>query len=167
MTEQRFIVLSIEDSEPDFVLIKKAFNAVEGISIDLINIQNGKNALDFLYKRGNHLSSLKPDIIILDINLPDMSGHDILKIIKNDENLKLIPVIMFSTSDSEKDIEESYRLYANSYITKTFEIKDLFEKIIILAEYWLKTAKLPSTSNFCLMHKAIEEKTINDQGGKK
>ncbi len=159
MQRQQFTVLSIEDNEPDFVLIKKALDRVPDISIDLINIQNGKHAIDFLYKKGDYSKSPTPDIIILDINLPNIDGYEILKIIKNDDNLKIIPVIMFSTSDSEKDIKESYRLYANSYIVKTFEINDLFGKIAMMAEYWLKTSELPSSSNFYIVHKITEENT--------
>ena len=158
MTTQLFTIFSIEDNEPDFVLLQQALNHVPGLSIDLINIKNGRAALDFLYKREDYASSPTPDLIILDINLPNMSGHEILKIIKNDDNLKIIPVIMFSTSDSEKDIEESYKLYANSYITKTFDIKELFRKIATMAEYWMKTTELPSSSNFCLVHKQDNKK---------
>ena len=157
MPKDRFTILSIEDNEPDFVLLKQALKKVEGMTLDIINIQNGQKSLDFLYKKGEYESAPTPDLIILDINLPNISGHSVLEIVKNDPKLKIIPVIMFSTSDAEKDIEESYGLYANSYITKTFNINELFRKIASMADFWLKTADLPSTSNFCIVQKVKKE----------
>ncbi len=149
MSNKHFTIVSIEDNEPDFVLLDKALKAVQGITIDLINIKNGKNAIDFLYKKGDYESAPTPNVIILDINLPKINGHEILRSIKKDPCLKTIPVIILSTSDSEKDIEESYSLYANSYITKTFNVQDLFKKIAVMANYWFKTTELPPTNNYC------------------
>jgi len=156
MTKKHFTIVSIEDNEPDFVLLQKAIKAVPDLSIDLINVRNGEDALNFLYKKGEFTSAPTPNIIILDINLPKINGHEILKSIKNNEKLKTIPVIIFSTSDSNKDIEESYSLYANSYITKTFNIQDLFKKIETMADYWFKTTELPPTTNFCSVQKPEE-----------
>jgi len=157
MTKQRFTILYVEDNEPDFVLFEKMLEGIPDPIINLINAKNGEQTLNFLYKKEDYKTAPSPDIIILDINLPDMNGHEILKIIKNDQNLKLIPTIIFSTSDLEKDIKESYALYANSYITKTFDLQKLFKKITVMIEYWLKTSELPSTSNFCsLIQKNIE-----------
>ena len=166
MTKQRFTILYVEDNEPDFVLFEKMLEGIPYPIINLINTKNGEQTLDFLYKKENYKTAPTPDIIILDINLPDMSGYEILKITKNDQNLKLIPTIIFSTSNSEKDIKESYALYANSYITKTFDLRELFKKITTMVEYWLKTSELPSTSNFCsLIQENIE--TSNKKGEEK
>jgi DNA-binding response OmpR family regulator len=148
-----FTIVSIEDNEPDFELLKQALNTVPDLSIDLINIQNGKNALDFLYKEGEYKTAPTPNLIILDINLPKINGFEILKSIKNDDRLRLIPVIVLSSSESEKDIKDSYELSANTYITKTFDTKELFKKITMVANYWFKTAELPSTSNYSFINK--------------
>jgi CheY-like chemotaxis protein len=148
MEKQIFNILSIEDNEPDFVLLQKALNRIDGIKLNIINISNGKKALDFIYKRNEFKFAVTPDIIILDINLPLISGKDILKDLKKDENYRVIPIIIFSTSNSYSDIEECYKLYANSYITKTFDIKELFNKIAIVGEYWLKMSEIPSTTYF-------------------
>lgn len=156
MNNKHFTIVSIEDNEPDFVLLDRALKAVEDIDIDLINIKNGKNAIDFLYKKNEYTSAPTPNVIILDINLPKINGHEILRSIKKDPHLRTIPVIIFSTSDSEKDIEESYALYANSYITKTFNIQELFKKIATMADYWLKTTELPRTTNYCRVKKPEE-----------
>jgi len=156
MKNQRFTVVSIEDNTPDFELLKQALSTVPDLSIDLINIQNGQSAIEFLHKIGEYKSAPTPDLIILDINLPKINGLDILRYIKKDNKLKIIPVIILSTSDNEKDIKESYALSANTYITKTFDLKELFEKIKMVAEYWFKTAELPPTSNFSFISKPVE-----------
>jgi len=157
MKNKRFTVVSIEDNTPDFELLEKALNCDENISIDLINIQNGQNAIEFLYKIGEYVHAPTPNLVILDINLPKVNGLDILKNIKSNDNLKIIPVIIFSTSESEKDIEESYELNANTYITKTFDIQQLFKKIRMVADYWFKTAELPTTDNFSFIDKSKED----------
>lgn len=154
MKKSNFIVLSIEDSEPDFILLKKALEEIQDINIDIICLKNGKETIKFLFEKEKYR---KPDIIILDINLPDISGLELLKKIKQDKSLKSIPVIMFSTSDSEKDISDSYDLFANSYITKNIEIHELFKKIASLGEYWLKTSELSGTS-FCFLENTNGEK---------
>ena len=154
---KRFTVLSIEDNEADFDLIKQALNKIPDLSLDIINITNGEDALNFLYKKDQFTSSPTPNIIILDINLPSLNGKELLKIIKTDENYKTIPVIIFSTSDDYSDIEETYKLYANSYITKTFDIKELYDKVNIIGEYWLKYNKLPSNNNFCFLNRKDKE----------
>lgn len=147
--EKRFTVLSIEDNKPDFVLLRNALEKIPDLSLDIININNGQDALDFLYKKNNFKSAPTPNIIILDINLPNIDGKEILKVIKNDNKYKSIPVIIFSTSDYYTDVEEMYKLHANSYITKTCDVTELFRKIKIIGEYWLKSNELPDKNNFC------------------
>lgn len=152
-----FTVLSIEDNEADFELIKQALNKIPDLSLDIINITNGGDALNFLYKKDPFKSAPTPNIIILDINLPSVNGKEILKTIKADENYKTIPVIIFSTSDDYSDIEETYKLHANSYITKTFDIKELYEKVNMIGEYWLKYNELPDNNSFCFLNRKDKE----------
>lgn len=156
MNRQEFTILSIEDNKPDFVLLEKALNDIEGLNLNIINIPSGEKSIDFIYKNGEYKNSPTPDLIILDINLPLLDGQEVLKKIKKDDIYKIIPVIMFSTSDSEKDIKKSYSLYANSYITKTFDINELFKKIADMGEYWLKTSEVPSINNICVLEKNNE-----------
>jgi chemotaxis family two-component system response regulator Rcp1 len=151
--EKRFTVLSIEDNKPDFVLLKDALERIPDISLDIVNIDNGEDALNFLYKKEEFQSAPTPNIIILDINLPNIDGKEILKAIKNDNNYKSIPVIIFSTSDYYTDVEEMYKLHANSYITKTFDVKELYHKIKMIGEYWLKSNELPDKNNFCFINR--------------
>ncbi len=149
MNQQRFTVLSIEDNMPDFDILKQALKSIVSLNIEVINVQNGKDAIKFIYKEDPYKSAPTPDLIILDINLPLLSGQEILKILKNNDHYKVIPIIMFSTSDSQTDIKQSYNLHANSYITKTFDLKKMFNKIATLGEYWLRTNELPETDNYC------------------
>lgn len=151
--EKTFIILSIEDNEADFHLLKKAFFSIPDIKINIINEKDGEKALKYIYNCKNNI----PDLIVLDLNLPTMSGIEFLKIIKKEDKYKAIPIIIFSTSDSKEDIQESYRFYANSYITKTFEIKDFFSKISSLGEFWLKTAKLPDNNIYFIKNISKEK----------
>ena len=148
MKNTMFTILSIEDNRPDFELLKTALEKIEGLFLNIINVSNGKKAIDFIYKKEDYKNAPTPDLIILDINLPFMDGKEVLKCLKKDEEYRMIPVIIFSNSESSSDIEETYKLYANSYITKTFNVQEVFKKIAIVGEYWLKTSEIPSISYF-------------------
>ena len=152
MANKHFTILSIENNVPDFNLLKEALLQIPDLDLDIINITNGKESLDFIFKNLHFDNRPYPDLIILDINLPVIDGYDILRKIKNSNLYRSIPVIMYSTSDAEKDIKESYHLYANSYIIKSFDIDDLFKKIANMGEYWLKTEELPK-NGICLIKK--------------
>ena len=147
MTKKTFVILSIEDNEPDFSLLEKALTEIPDISINLTNISNGQSAIDYIFKRNIYKNSKTPHLIILDINLPKMNGHEILRKIKRSKKYKIIPVIMFSSSMIEDDIRKSYEEYANSYIAKSFDVKSLFEKIKKIGEYWLTTSEIIEINN--------------------
>jgi len=149
-----FTILSIEDNRPDFELLKKGLLRVQDLSLNIINVSNGEDALRYLYKKPPFQEAILPTLILLDINLPTVSGEEILEVIKTNRNLKKIPVIIISTSDAERDINECYKKHANSYITKTFDINELFSKIEAMVNYWLKTSELPPERNVVY----IEEK---------
>ena len=141
--KNNFNILTIEDNPPDAHLLLKALQKIENVDIKVENVATGQAAIDFVKKKGDYKYAFTPDLVILDLNLPVVSGYEVLKIIKEDEILQVIPVIIYTTSEEEADIWTSYHLNANSYITKTFDIKDIFEKIAILGEYWLKASRLP------------------------
>ena len=151
--EKTFNILSIEDNKADFELIKKAISSIKDLSIKITNIDDGEKALQYICN--NHI--ITPDLIILDLNLPSIDGIDLLKIIKNKEQYKIIPIIIFTTSDKEEDIYITYKNYANSYITKTYDVNDFLEKIYNLIEFWLKTSKLPN-NNICFIQHNLKEK---------
>lgn len=105
-------------------------------------MRNGKEALDFVYRKGAFINSEEPDIILLDINLPLKSGIEVLQEIKADETKRYIPVIMLTTSSSEKDITLSYKYHANCFITKPVEVSKFLEAVTAIEHFWLEIVKL-------------------------
>jgi CheY-like chemotaxis protein len=137
-----FNILLVEDNPGDARLAQEALTE-NHINHILYHVEDGLQALDFLYKRGVYHSSPRPDLILLDLNLPKIKGHQVLVEIKSDESLKKIPVVILSISQSEKDIERSYELNANCYITKPLDINEFIEVFGRIQNFWLKTVKLP------------------------
>jgi len=136
-------ILVIEDNEPDYVLLEKALSQIEDIDITIINMENGQKGIDYVFKSGKFKNVETPDIIILDLNLPVKNGFEVLESIKSNPLYKIIPIIIYSTSTEDGDVHSSYALYANSYISKTFDVKELFEKIRAFGEYWIKSVEIP------------------------
>lgn len=110
-------------------------------SINVVN--DGVQALDFLYRRGEYTSAARPDIILLDLNLPRMDGQEVLSQIKADDKLKNIPVVVLTTSSSEEDILKSYALHANCYITKPVDLEQFTKVVMSIEEFWFSIVKLP------------------------
>tara|TARA_A100000171_G_C2139361_1_gene153421 strand:+ start:6503 stop:6940 length:438 start_codon:yes stop_codon:yes gene_type:complete len=129
-------ILLVEDNEGDILLTKEAFEACK-VKTELSIARNGQEALDFLFKRGEYANTKKPDLILLDINLPLFNGHEILRQVKADSNLKKIPVIMLTTSSNQKDIDEAYGNHCNSYVKKPLDIKEFLDAITKIEEFWL------------------------------
>jgi CheY-like chemotaxis protein len=135
-------ILLVEDGPGDIRLTREAFREANG-SIKLHVVVDGVEALAFLKKEGAHAYAPRPDIILLDLNLPKMDGRELLAHIKDDASLKSIPTVVLSISDSETDIRKSYQLRANCYLCKPVQY-DAFESLVrMIDEFWLKKAKLP------------------------
>jgi CheY-like chemotaxis protein len=134
-------ILLIEDSLPDIVLTEKAFQK-SNFKTFLHIVRDGEEAMMFLKKEGKYKNMSRPDLILLDINLPRKSGYEVLAEIKQDKELKSIVVIMLTSSTSEKDITKSYQLHANSYIVKPYTLGDYVNTIHQIEDFWLKTASL-------------------------
>lgn len=135
-------ILLVEDNEGDILLLSEAFEEARLVT-DLTVVKNGERAIDFLERRGEYEGARRPNLVILDVNLPRKSGHEVLEHIKSSEYLKVIPVIMLTTSSAEQDIMKSYQNHANCYITKPVDM-DLFMKAIVqLNEFWLELVCLP------------------------
>lgn len=138
-----FNILVVEDNTADFLLLEKALNRIEKVQLKIWHVTDGQQAVDFAMKQGKFENAVDIELIILDLNLPVLSGLQALKQLKEDDCTRVIPTIIYTTSEENVDVVASYSFYANSYVTKSFEIKEVFEKIRILGEYWLKTSKLP------------------------
>ena len=135
-------ILLVEDNEGDILLTTEALEEAK-ILVKLSVAKDGKDAIDFVCKQGRHSGADSPDMLLLDVNLPRKNGHEVLKYIKENENLKHIPVIMLTTSSSPKDINLSYRNYANCYITKPVEAAEFLSVVATIENFWLSIVKLP------------------------
>lgn len=138
-------ILLVEDNEGDIVLTKEALREAE-ILHSIQVIQDGDEVLPFLKKEGKYKNAPSPDLIFLDINLPRMSGTEIVEKIKNDRNLKATPVIMLTTSNSEQDIMKSYRNHANCYITKPMDIVQFIDVVHMIKNFWIGIVQLPKNN---------------------
>jgi chemotaxis family two-component system response regulator Rcp1 len=140
--EEPLEVLLVEDSPGDVRLTQEAFRDANG-SIRLHVAYDGVEAMAFLRRQGIHADAPRPNLILLDLNLPKMDGREVLAHIKEDELLKTIPTVILTTSDAEADIVTSYQLHANCYLTKPVQLED-FERIVrSINDFWLTKAKLP------------------------
>ena len=135
-------VLLIEDSPGDVRLTKQAFRTANP-SIHLHVASDGVEAMVFLRQEGIHTNAPRPDLILLDLNLPKMDGREVLARIKEDDLLKTIPTVILTTSDAEVDIAKSYQLQANCYLNKPVQL-DAFESLVkSINDFWLTRVKLP------------------------
>jgi CheY-like chemotaxis protein len=138
-------VLLVEDNEGDVRLIKEAFSESK-IDKNFSVARDGEDALNFLYRRGKYNDTVRPDIILLDINLPKKNGFEVLEQIKKDPELKKIPIIMLSSSSSEDHIAKSYDLNANCYVTKPTDFDEYSQVVKTIEDFWFDKAKLPDST---------------------
>jgi CheY-like chemotaxis protein len=135
-------ILMIEDNPGDVRLTREALK--EGkIHTRLSVVADGDAALDFLHRRGAHAAAPRPDLILLDLNLPGKSGREVLAEVKADDNLRRIPVVVLTSSQAEQDIVESYNLNANCYVTKPVDLDQFMRVVRSIEDFWLTVVKLP------------------------
>lgn len=135
-------ILLVEDAPGDVRLVFEAFKKAT-LETHLNVVNDGVGALDYLYQRGPHGNAKRPDLILLDLNLPKMNGHEVLRQIKNDPNLRRIPVVVLTSSNTEADVLNAYDAHANCYLLKPTDLKDFFNLIRGLEEFWFSLVKLP------------------------
>ena len=135
-------VLLVEDSPGDVRLTREAFREA-GTAINLHVVTDGVEAMTFLRQQDAHAASPRPDIILLDLNLPRMDGREVLSQIKEDDGLKSIPTVILTTSDAEADIVRSYELHANCYLNKPVQLNEFDALVKSIRDFWLTKAKLP------------------------
>jgi len=137
-------ILLAEDSPGDARLAIEALRD-SVVYNNLHVVEDGVEAMEFLRNEGKHGSAPRPDLILLDLNLPKKDGREVLEEIKSDGSLKLIPVVVLTTSESEEDITRAYDLNANCYITKPVNLKQFIRVMNSIEDFWLTIVKLPSS----------------------
>jgi CheY-like chemotaxis protein len=135
-------VLLIEDDPGDVLITREAFEHHK-IHNTLSVARDGQEGLDYLYQRGSYEGATRPDLILLDLNLPKYNGHQLLEKIKSDPDLCLIPVVVLTTSAAEEDILRSYRLHANAYVTKPVGFEQFMNVIRQIDEFFVQVVCLP------------------------
>jgi CheY-like chemotaxis protein len=138
------VILMADDDDDDYLLTQKALKASKLLNT-LIRVKDGEELVDYLLKRGEyeHQETVRPGIILLDLNMPRKDGREALKEIKDHESLRDIPVVVFTTSKAEEDIFKSYQLGVNSFITKPVTFNNLLEVMSSLGRYWFEIVELP------------------------
>jgi chemotaxis family two-component system response regulator Rcp1 len=135
-------ILLVEDNPGDVRLTREALR--EGkVYNNLHWAKDGVEALEFLRREGKHSAAPRPDIILLDLNLPKKDGREVLSSIKNDDRLKQIPVVILTTSEAEEDVLRSYELHANCYITKPVDLDKFIVVVQSIDRFWLTVVTLP------------------------
>lgn len=135
-------ILLVEDNEGDVVLTLEALKEAK-LKNKISVVRDGEQALAFLYKEGIYAHEDTPQLVLLDINLPKIDGKEVLGRIKSDPDLKKIPVVILTTSSSEKDILEAYNNYANCYITKPVDLDKFIDVIHTVEDFWISIVQLP------------------------
>lgn len=138
-------ILLVEDNPGDVRLTQEALKEAK-VKNDLHVVYDGVEALAFLRHKGKYKDSPHPDIILLDLNLPKKSGHEVLTEIKDDDNLKRIPVVILTVSKDEEDIFKSYNFHANCFITKPVDLNQFLNVVKAIEDFWLTIVKLPSNN---------------------
>jgi CheY-like chemotaxis protein len=135
-------ILLVEDSPGDVRLTREALKEAKVLN-DLSVATDGVEALEFLHRRGKFAAAPRPDLILLDLNLPRKDGREVLEEIKADSSLKRIPIVVLTTSQAEEDVVRAYDLHANCYITKPVDFRQFIKVVQSIEDFWLTVVKLP------------------------
>lgn len=135
MKKKNLEILLLEDNQGDVELIKLAFQAANSVS-HLSVANDGVEGMDYLYKRGKFSNAVTPHVVLADLNMPRMGGKEFLSMVKADERLKTIPVIIMTSSENPSEVLECYKLHANCYVLKPSSIDSLFEFTKRLEDFW-------------------------------
>jgi chemotaxis family two-component system response regulator Rcp1 len=135
-------ILLVEDNPGDARLAKEALKEAK-VNNNLHTVGDGEEAMDFLYGKGKYADAPRPDVVLLDLNLPRKDGREVLAEIKADQYLKRIPVVILTSSQSEEDIVKTYNLHANCYISKPIGLSQFIKVVESIEDFWLSIVKLP------------------------
>lgn len=139
-------ILLVEDNPGDVRLTREAFDEAQ-VENDLYHVSRGSEALDYLYQRAEHADADRPGIVLLDLNLPGMNGVEVLNRVKDTPELREIPVVVLSSSESQEDIEQCYEEHANAYLTKPLDADEFVDIARTVRNFWIEVAELPNSSS--------------------
>lgn len=142
MAKRPIRILLVEDHRPDVTLTRRAFRRLK-TEVDIQVVYDGFEAMSFLQKRGRYTEALQPDLILLDLNMPRMGGHEVLMAMSQDPVLRAIPVVVLTTSGSADDVGKSYQNGCNSYLVKPVRFDEFMRTVEIIEEYWLSLSRIP------------------------
>lgn len=146
MTVHLMQILLVEDNAADVRLTREALKDAKILN-ELHVVRDGVEAMDFLHRRGEHEAALRPDIVILDLNLPRKDGKEVLGEMKGDPELRGIPVAVLTTSEAEADVLDSYDLGANCFLTKPVDLDQFLKVVQAVEEFWLGMVRLPGRND--------------------
>jgi len=141
---RRIEILMVEDSPSDVLITREALRGSKLIN-QLHVVEDGEEAMAFLRQQGNYAGAPRPDLVLLDWNLPRKSGKEVLEEVKSDEHLKLIPVVILTASKAEADVLKAYGLHANAYVTKPVGFESFVELVSTVSHFWFSVVTLPTT----------------------
>lgn len=141
-SSQAIEILMVEDNPSDVRLTIEAFKDAKVLN-NMSVASDGEDALKFLKREGRYKDSPRPDLILLDLNLPRMNGKEVLGEIKRDPDLKRIPVVVLTTSDNEQDVRRAYDLHVNAYVRKPVDLDQFIKIVEAVEDFWLSVVKLP------------------------
>jgi CheY-like chemotaxis protein len=136
-------VLLVEDDPGDIVLIQEAFE-FNKVHNNLNIVHDGEQAIAFLRREGEYADATRPDLVLLDLNLPRKDGREVLQEVKSDEDLRTIPIVVLTTSEAEEDVLRSYQLHANAYVTKPVDFDRFVSIVRQIDEFFVSVVRLPS-----------------------
>jgi CheY-like chemotaxis protein len=136
-------VLVADDNEDHRFFIQRALKGVQGVELEVDTVVDGEEALDYLEQRGRFVGQPRPHMVLLDLRMPRRNGLEVLEVVKQDPDLRKIPICVLTSSDRPEDVEEAYLRGTNSYVIKSSDIEGIRRELQTVSEYWTATAALP------------------------
>ncbi len=142
MIKRCFEILLVEDDVRDIDLTKEVLKDSK-FQLNLNVVRDGVEAIAYLRQQGKYTNAIQPDLVLLDLNLPRLDGREVLQAIKTDSNLKLIPIVVLTTSDLDEDVMQAYNLGANCYVNKPLGLEEFIQLVRLIEDFWFTIVKLP------------------------